>query len=214
MVSGIDRMPELFDMYQALWRIVEELGASVFYDGCLEDGSGTFHPDPNETGGPSPAIGIGRPYYSEADGPTRFRNAGGNALPPPDLLSEVVTLAHEAGHFLSWRDTQLSGWQTYFDAAQARDQILSQVPKHGTVEEYNERLRGAVQAALRPEQIQSILAEEATAWAIGRELLERVGFENSDYYANRKRRGLHVHRYRLGLDDLWPEDAAPQNTAD
>jgi hypothetical protein len=206
-------MADVFDLYRALWRRLEERGCRIVYDGFLEDGSGHFHPHPHETGQDSPTIAIGRPYYAaEGEWPNRHRNPGGRALPPPDLLSELVTLAHEAGHFLSWNErTPRNAWQRYFGVAKKRDQIVAEVPKDGSIDEYNDRLRAAVQSSLSAEQIELILAEEELAWRIGRELLERLGFDDFEYYEARTHKGLHNHRYRLGLDELWPEDR-PSNS--
>jgi hypothetical protein len=203
-------MSDVFHQYRALWRLLEESGVVIVYSGGMPDGSGSFHPDPHESGEDSPLISIGRPYYSsEGEWPNRHRNAGGSSRPPPDLQSELVTLAHEGGHFLSWKDrTPRNDWQRYYAVARARDQVLAQVPKHGSIDEYNDRLRAAVQSSLTAEEIELILAEETRAWQIGRELLERIGFEDFSFYEARTRNGLHNHRYRLGLDELWPEDRA------
>ncbi len=139
-----------------------------------QDGEGSFHPRPFERGDPCPTISIGRPYYEEFDRPTRDRNASGRkVLPPPDLLRETVTLAHECGHFLSWKDrTPRKEWDAYFIAAKAQDEAWSSVPDHESVNEYNNMLRAAAQAALTKEQMQRIVAEEERAWTIARELLE------------------------------------------
>jgi hypothetical protein len=42
-------------------------------------------------------------------------------------------------------------------------------------------------------------------------LLVDRGFERLEQFEKRARHGLHCHRYRLGIDELWPEDiAGPQ----
>ncbi|MBN1608795.1 MAG: hypothetical protein JW940_19365 [Polyangiaceae bacterium] len=206
-------MTDVFVLYEALWRTLEGLGVAVVYGGLWEE-DGDFHPDPWETGKDSPKITISRPYYADPPWPNQHRNRGGSALPPPDLLLELVTLAHEGGHFLSWKErTPRSEWQRYFGAAKKRDQIIAEVPRGGSTDEYNDRLRAAMQSSLRAEQIELILTEEALAWRIAQELLAGVGFDDFEYYEAAMRKGLHCHRYRLGLDELWPEDRASNGGA-
>ncbi|MBE7481535.1 MAG: hypothetical protein HS104_16335 [Polyangiaceae bacterium] len=179
----------------------------VRYDGLAEEGSGSFHPDPRERGEKRPTITIARPFYEAVNRPTRSRNAGGAHLPPPNLLAETFTLAHECGHFLSWRErAPRDEWTAYYIAAKARDDAWSQLPDDLPPPEYNERLRSSAKEQLTADQIDLILAEEARAWAIGRELLESLGFEDLPAYDERTIRGLHDHRYRLGLDELWDDD--------
>jgi hypothetical protein len=204
------RMANDFAVYEALWRTVERLGASVIYDGLLEDGEGRFHPDPLETG-EDPTIYIGRSCYDRIDQPTPFRNRYGcENLPKPDLRCETATLAHECGHFLSWQGrTPREEWNVYFSAARVRDNAWSRVREEGSRSEYNDELRAAARKALTGAELRLIVAEEERAWTIGREILESVGFEDFDYYEERRRRGLHFHRYRLGLEDLWEDDLPP-----
>ncbi len=54
------RVPDVFDIYQALWRTAQDLGATVLYNCLLDDGAGQFDPNPSETGQPFPRIWIGR----------------------------------------------------------------------------------------------------------------------------------------------------------
>jgi hypothetical protein len=208
-------MVDVFEMYSTLWLIAERLGAAVVYHGMMADGEGGFHPDPIETGQDAPTIFIGRPYYQEPScEPSRLRNAGGRAQPAPDLPAELVTLPHECGHFLSWKErTPRESWLAYFDAVGARDRAWSGVVGSDDVQQFNDRLRATAQAALTPEQLNRILVEKEFAWVLGRELLEAVGFDDFAYYAERARKGLHFHRYRLGLDELWEDDAPPQEQA-
>jgi hypothetical protein len=204
-------MSDTFDIYVALWRRAEQLGARVRYDGSLADGEGSFHPNPNGEAEPRPTIDLGRPYYREIDQPSRLRNDGGYALPAPDLADEVVTLAHECGHFLSWKDrTPRQVWNAYLQATVGRDEVWDAVREDGSLSDESERIRAASKRSLAVEDMTLILEEEQRAWTIGGELLEQVGFTDFASYARRERLGLHFHRYRLGLDDLWPEDLAMQ----
>ena len=198
---------DIDSVYERLWRNAEARGVTINYDGLADDGSGMFHPDPADRGEIRPTITIGRPYCEHDDQPSCGRNPGGASLPPPDILYETVTLAHEIGHFLSWKErTPRSDWEAYFDAARKRDVAQDAVPESGSKEEFNSSLRVAAQSALAEHEIGLILAEEERAWTIGRELLADLGFDRWDYYAERERRGIHHHRYRLGLDELWEED--------
>ncbi|MBE7481550.1 MAG: hypothetical protein HS104_16415 [Polyangiaceae bacterium] len=126
----------------------------VRYDGLAEEGSGSFHPDPRERGEKRPTITIARPFYEAVNRPTRSRNAGGAHLPPPNLLAETFTLAHECGHFLSWRErAPRDEWTAYYIAAKARDDAWSQLPDDLPPPEYNERLRSSAKEQLTADQI-------------------------------------------------------------
>jgi hypothetical protein len=37
-------------------------------------------------------------------------------------------------------------------------------------------------------------------------VLAELGLTDFTLYDERARRGLHYHRYRLGIDELWPDD--------
>jgi len=202
-------MPDIFDQYQELWRIAEdELGIALFYDGSIPDGEGWFHHNPHQASEPSPTIRIGRPYYVQDPVPSRHR-CPGSPLPPPDLIREMITLAHEMGHHTSWRErTPRAAWEAYFETVQLYSRVAAAIPLQDTAQEFTNLLRQSLQATLSQNQMQLILNEEATAWEIGREFLERVGFEHLDRYDFHISRGLHYHRYRLGLEELWPEDTA------
>jgi hypothetical protein len=97
-------------------------------------------------------------------------------------------------------------WQSYFAAVLLRDNAWSNVQDDCSNTEYNRRRRAATQEALSPRQIQEILEEEQRAWNLGREWLVDLGFEDFAYYAEHERRGLHFHRYRLGIEDLWDDE--------
>lgn len=203
-------MTEIFDTYRVLWRRAQELGARVRYSGMLEDGEGWFHPNPLRlpAGHPAavPTIELGRRSYDgKGYEPTTLRR--GELPPPPDILQETVTLAHECGHFLSWKcRTPRAEWDAYFGAASRRDSAWAGISSEGSVTEYNERLRTAARTALTAEDMQQILLEEQRAWRFGRELLIGIGFDRLDYYAKREDEGLYHHRYRLGIDSLRPDD--------
>lgn len=195
-----------FQIYVALWRRAEELGTRVQYDGSMEPG-GAFNPDPHDRGEDDPLISITRPHYKEFDVPSRDLNDGGQHLAPPDIIYETITLAHEFGHFLSWKErTPRDAYEAYLVALVTRSRAWEAVPEHDHAA-YHDAIRAAARAALTTEQLALIVAEEERAWAIGREALEELGFVRLDLFDERARHGVHVHRYRMGLDELWPGDA-------
>ena len=200
-----------FEIYVALWRQAEELGARVRYDGLMES-AGTFAPDPYGRGEDDPLIAIRRTHYKEIDVPSRERNDGGRHLPSPDIVGETITLAHECGHFLSWKErTPRNVWAEYTVALGIRHEAWEAVANTGTTAEFNDAIRAAAQAALNTEHLALIIAEEERAWVIGRVLLERLGFIHFGLFDERARHGVHAHRYRMGLDELWPSDAVEGN---
>ena len=163
---------------------------------------------------PVPHIRLLRPHYEKVNEPTRGRNAGApKDLPPPDLLYELVTLAHEFGHFESWRHrTPREQWLKYDAVTERRGRTTREVRagarERGELGRVDELLRAALQQELNDAECAMILEEEALAWSIGREVLAECGFADWTAYDDRERLRLHNHRYRLGLDELWPEDVA------
>jgi len=93
-------MGDLFAIYEALWRRAETEGAWVHYDGLTGHGMAGYFAA-REDDELNPMIAITRPYYIEIDEPTRESNA---PIPyaQPDIDQELITLAHEYGHFRSW----------------------------------------------------------------------------------------------------------------
>ena len=204
-------MADIFPIYEKLWARAESDGATVLYLGLGDDGGGVFYPHYNDSVEPRPTIEIIRNYYETIDSPTRDRNeAGRRTLPPPDLLREVVTLAHEFGHFLSWKGrTPRETWDRYYEAIGIRDETWAQVDESGSIDAYNDRRRAAVQDALTEDQLQLIIDEETRAWIFGREALLDLRFSDLEYYDDRSRKGVYYHRYRLGLVPLLDEDNLP-----
>ena len=198
---------DMFSIYRALWERAEKQGALIRYNGLMADGEGSFYPAPGRNGIATPTIEIGRPYYDRIDAPSQSRNASGQEkLPAPDLLCETATLAHEVGHFLSWKErTSPDEYKEYFNAAKVRDMAWDGVPSTDDVDAYNDGIRAAAQSVLTSQQIERILAEEQLAWDIGREVLVDLGFDEWTYYARRESDGLYFHRYRLGVEALRPE---------
>lgn len=198
---------DVFQVYEALWHQAEAEGARVRYDG-LTHLDGWFHPDPYGRGEERPTIAIRRRNHERARVPSRFLNAGAPSdAAQPDLRAELVTLAHEYGHFASWKErTARATWQLYYQAARRRDAAWGAVDVDTVAgegdSEYNERLRSAAREVLTKEQVDLILSEEERAWAFGREALVALGFVDLQSYEEARSRGIRNHRYRLGLDRL------------
>lgn len=202
---------DFFPIYEALWRRAQAEGARVQYVGPRRgEPAGYFHPKHR-------TIAVTRPYYrSPSKEPTRESNAPPH-LPQPDLLAELITLAHEYGHFRSWAGrTDRAEYEVYDAIAKRRDVItaeeVARMPKGLTKQEWNDRLRRALYDGLDDDARARILREETLAWEAGREVLAELGHTDFTLYDERTRTGLHNHRYRLGMEDLWPGDVAEAAT--
>lgn len=187
---------EVFPYYEALWRRtpVEEL--YIHYEGWSLGGeSGYFHHEGQGNG--NAKIVIVRPHYTAFDEPTMDRNDGKHV----DLAAEMITLAHEYGHFLSFSgSTPRETWDAYYRVALHRDQVHDALATGASIPE-------ALGEALSAEEQQLILTEETTAWDLGRQFIpERLQPE----YERRARHGVHCHRYLLGLDPQPPDDDAQE----
>jgi len=178
----------LFDVYVALWRRIQADVGRLSYSGINADEGGHFQHD-GCGAHKKPEIVISRPFYaSPADEPSEFRSTGERV----DIKSELFTLAHEYGHYLSWRvETPREQWAQYHAAAFHRDGVV------------NQNDWDAVPTALSDAEKQLISDEETLAWKLGRQFIPS---ELLPEYDEKARFGVHNHRYRLGLDELWPED--------
>ena len=226
-LSGLVRDPspvDLFDVYVALWRRAQEAGACVHYfDHPRGDppslrsdhtgASGWFLANADVEGA-QPIIQV---YRLECDDdsftPSRSRGPGGAELPEPDLEHELITLAHEYGHLMSYRgETPRSEWDRYTAAASKRGEVYAaaceHLPEGLPRAETNERIRRALREGLTDDERARIVAEESLAWRIGRAVLIELGLTDLSSFDKREREGLHAHRYRLGMEDAWPEDDA------
>jgi hypothetical protein len=202
------RTDEAFSIYEALWRRAENEGAVVRYEGISPYGeAGWFHP----TYYPRPTIVLIRPYYKEPDDEPSRESTAPAPLPQPDIYAEVTTLAHEYGHFVSWSGrTERAEYELYVAAARYRDAIIDEEIKKMPVglsrQESNERLRTTLHDRLDGDARDRILREEMLAWRIGREVLAELALADFELYDRRTNVGIHNHRYRLGIEDLWPDD--------
>lgn len=208
---------ELFALYADAWRRAETAGAFVTFHG-MDEPAGYFHANERPGGFASPAIFIARPF-AEKDGPMPTRGRGPEApatMPAPNIEDELITLAHEFGHFTSWAEARhqperRSRWTEYSAIAHkrdaARDQIWEAMPPDLPPELKGAAARSGLFIALNDDDRARIVEEEEFAWRIGRELLADLGFRDWEAFDARERAGLHYHRYNLGIEDAWPSDA-------
>jgi hypothetical protein len=179
-----------FAAYEALWRRIQSDGVWVHYNGLATHEGGHFAHDGCGRK-KKPEIQITRSFYRmPQDEPTELLNHG----QPGNVKDELLILAHEYGHYLSWKgETPSEKWNEYHAAAFHRDGVVKQVGWD------------AVRAALSEDEKQLISDEEDLAWRLGRRFIPD---DLHAEYDEKARRGVHNHRYRLGLDELWPEDGA------
>ncbi|MBL8956255.1 MAG: hypothetical protein JNK82_36115 [Myxococcaceae bacterium] len=195
---------ELLAIYEKLWRTTESAGAFVVYRGEEADEAGWFHPRfDEETGEPNPEVVVVRLPAPEPNSQPTFERAG-VSMSALELETELHVLAHEAGHFRSFL-TRGEAWRTYHAAAVARDEVIAGVDLE-PAGDFAVRTRAAISAQLAEAQRLLIVGEEQLAWNFGRELLRDAGLQDFSRYDESARRGVHFHRYRLGLDELWPGD--------
>ena len=207
----------LLTTYKQIWSGAEAEGAFVNYYGISARGeAGYFHAREGE--GRKPIIAIVRPYYVTDEKPSRRRNNGIDVT-DDEMRAEMMTLAHECGHFRSWLRARDAGgaarveWLAYQDVARRRDAIADRIPRNA--EDFYARLREANQRDLSDEDRRRIVNEETAAWRIGREALEQVGYDRLDEYDLRAEAGPQIYRYHLGMVPLEavPEWARGQATA-
>lgn len=204
-------MADVFPIYAQLWRLAESEGIYVHYDGIMAGGqAGYFHARDDGDRPRKPEIAIHRPYYRDHDNPTPDSNAP-EGKPQPDLVEELFTLAHEYGHSRSWAGrTPRDQYALYYAAALHRDEFAAaewkRLDASLPLAELCEKHRQALRAALSDDERRRIVDEEELAWKIGREVLVKLGFADLVRYDETATRHVHNHRYRLGIDDLWPGD--------
>jgi hypothetical protein len=191
---------DVFPFYERLWRRAQRDGVFVHYRGIMLNGEAGYFAS-RHTEGRKPEIAIARPYYANDDTPARERIAGA-PMPAPDLVEELITLAHEYGHWQSYSGRTLRyDWERYFATAKKRDAVSARVD--GAAQ------RDALRVELNDDDRERIVREETMAWVIAREVLSELALDDDEFWAAFERhakQGLHNHRYRLGLDELWPGD--------
>jgi hypothetical protein len=164
------------DLLKLLWKHAHAEGADyIVYSGKIDASEhhlgGVFYPNPHNRQTPRPQVWI---FRDESPLPNP-NNAP--ALTGAHVLQDTLVLAHELGHFRSWKERQSTPeWIEYFEAAKARD-------------------RGE---KLTERQIDLILGEERLASSHGRELLARHRFADLDAYDRREEESLAGHRKLMG----------------
>jgi len=182
----------LFPAYVSLWRRIQSEGVWIHYNGLATDEDGHFVPDGCGSR-KAPEIQLTRSrYMSPQHEPSEFLNTGLRA----NIQKELITLAHEYGHYLSWKSpTTRPRWDRYHAVASRRDRIAGQAGWD------------AVAGGLSYEEKGLVVDEESLAWSLGRPFVPEHLLAEFD---ERARRGIHYHRFRLWLDELWPDDAPGQ----
>lgn len=208
-----------FLVYQKIWERARELEVTVCYS-----------PDPGE-----PAM---RGYFTPQEAHynkneampeisiTRLGASGCEPnrgdLTPEQLRRELFTLAHEYGHFMSWKRSKDAGgaqrdkWEQYHAAAKERDEIMK-LHRRGRAGLQRElgikdrlehiRLQGQrIQAKLKPEELNLIIEEEELAWKLGRDTLVDFGFKDLKPYDGLTKQGVHKHKVMLGIDEVEADD--------
>ena len=188
----------LFAAYKSLWKTAEDGGnVWVHYVGQDPNGAaGWFKPDGRGIF-KKPEIAMVRPYYIEPTTEPSDRRSDGA---PVDLRAEIITLAHEFGHYLSWKESTEEARKSYRAAIDRWDAIKKKLNKNASAEEE----RKTVVSTLAETEKNLILAEEERAWRLGR---PHVPDTIVGEYERRKTTGLHFYRYRFGLDELWPDES-------
>lgn len=190
---------EVFPHYKDLWKRTPLDDLYIHYEGrSLNGEAGYFQHDGQGNG--NPRIVIIRAHYAEPDDEPSMIRADGE---PVDLAAEMITLAHEYGHYLSFSErTPRAQWHAYYRALQERDRLVSELLKRGCNNVLTHRDRLKQRLSGRDKTL--IIEEETLAWTLGRQFVPPSLLEE---YARRAVHGVHCHRYRLGIDPLWPEDS-------
>lgn len=94
---------------------------------------------------------------------------------PIDSRLDLMTLAHEFGHFVAWKRRERTPFY------------------EGSLQAFHQGAR------LNVAQADAILREERRAWRHGYAALLAVGFKERRCYGHRTRRALQEYRRRLGL---------------
>lgn len=193
------------EVYELVWNRAAFLGAYVHYDRQLAfsggDRKGFFHPN-EETQQPKIHIACVRKRI----GTTPKLND----KTPEEIVAELHTLAHETGHFLSWRHAWNGDGEARAALAEKRiaavrfDEVFNETSKTTSEElpdqEFARIVNANIQRELTERQRELILAEEERAWTLGRELLVEFGYDGLAAYDTRATFALGGYRDQLGFD--------------
>jgi hypothetical protein len=180
--------------FLALVAAIESCGVKVRdrWEDKEEDRSGVFLP--YETGGPT--ITISRP---RCDLHGNFPDHDWTPT-EPQAQDALFTLAHEYGHFLSWRADEAS-WKLVHDALVRRHQLrtweepgMSTENRKILFDSFPAETQRLIVDGLSAEDRKLILDEEERAWALGREHVPEGLRSAYDEHGRQKLNG-----YREGL---------------
>jgi hypothetical protein len=193
---------EIFPVYAALWGRLPVEDLWIHYVGPTPRGEAGYFQHDGQGGFKRPEIGVLRSHFVEPDDePSMLRSNGVRV----NLVTEMFTLAHEFGHYLSYAGvTPPETWHAYHRAVVHRDELGDAIDNELS---RRDRLRKRLSGRER----RLIVAEETRAWALGREFIPEPVLAA---YERRARQGVHFHRYRLGIDPLWPQDNRVQDSVE
>jgi hypothetical protein len=210
---------ELLEVYQRLWAHARAGGVVVKFWPFVADVAGRYEHGEATTDEPrrDPLIRIVRRDALVADEdalPTRERRVG-PTLDDDELRRELLTLAHEYGHFVSHWESRAAGgsaretWLAYHRSLNKWNEISARFDACEDPREQDRRRREAARRELDDTDREQILGEESTAWRHGRRTLEDLGGTESvlEQCDTRSRESLRFYRVRLGIEQPRPEDA-------
>lgn len=163
----------IWTVYEGVWAEAQRLGIRIAYTGMAPD---------NEAGwfeimrSGDPKIVIVRPYYMTSPQPSRIYN-NERVVADAVLEGELLTMAHEFGHYWSWRQGQ-------------RPADLGEVS-----ELFFDALHNG--AKLSRANADKIYEEEQRAWQYARDLLAKSGYQHWSTFDERVRVSLKAYRERF-----------------
>lgn len=198
----------MWEVYRALWASLEAEGVRVSYS--VFCAGGVFRPPDGPPRGTLPRgwIEIRRVFTPDPpDKPSMVRGetwVPGHPRAPahPNLTTDVVILAHEAGHHASWK---AGNWTpAYVSADKASKPPPPRKRRDGDEEprawERGERQprfegqRHVPKPRVTRDQKRLIMAEEQRAWELARSILARLGFDEWDAFEAQRSVGLGSYR--------------------
>ena len=202
---------DLFAGYEAAWKRGVDEGCLVAYQDRWPELGGFFKA--NHADGSQPVINLYRANFKAPRRAASRMLRDDTPVSDEQLWQELITYAHEFGHFMSFNGvTPRDEWLKYIALEFRRSEIDDRVRTNlsgADVNTLNAELRRVMLAEYTPDDRQRILAEEQLAWSLGRELLSTLGFTDLAVVDARAQHGLHYYRCRFGTEDLWPCDEHP-----
>jgi len=194
-----------FAPYVHLWRRIAKRGVWVHYGMHFDGSAGWFQQD-GQGLYKLPEISLHRvPVPENEEEPHETLTDG----TPAHIAAELMTLAHEFGHFLSWKATDETTWLVYrllldrMAAIQDAINALRESELSSTGDAFNERYRRTLAEQLSDEERTLVLDEEKNAWRLGR---PHVPEGLQARYDAQEERGIQIYEYRLSLSSYGPPD--------